>query len=1282
MRFANTVLATVLAGCSLLIDGSLARRNNINPCPKVCSTSNSPGLWRDYHRAPDLARCAEPMLLDLVLGTPLSEPRTQTIFACTQNASVPETSASEACLASSVQEENKTLSLQLGSWGPAADASVDTTAIGDIVDAAQSWLANAAACEQRHIFGYSGDNVVGIYIGSNVERADAAAALARLVLDHVENNGLASQVMAQYCGATAADSIGLAINTEGNLAAIQEVVRTWTTAGCATDSGAETSELQPSVTLRVAAAPVTADDSVQQLRPRRHLSARADECEVVQVESGDLCGPLATECGITVDELLEYNTADNFCNNLAVGQFVCCSAGELPDFSPQPNDNGTCYTYYVQTDDNCYDLAAANYITQDDIEDFNSQTWGWMGCEHGLQASQAICLSDGTPPFPAQLDNAVCGPQVPGTTQPSTDDSAVADWANLNPCPLNACCDIWGQCGITPEFCTETESPTGNPGTAAVDTNGCISNCGVEIMNNDEGPDEFGQVMYYLGSNVEERECLTLEAWQISQGSITHLQFGFGTINDDWSITVDKGSDQFDYFKSMTGVKKIISFGGWDFSTSPETYHIFREGVKEANRLTLAMNIAEFVRNNGLDGVDFDWEYPGEPDIEGIPAGSDDEGADYVEFLKLVRLVLDVDDSLSIAAPASFWYLQAFPIAEIAELVDYIVFMTYDLHGQWDYGKPDASPGCATGNCLWSHVNSTETQYGLSMITKAGVPSKQLMVGVSSYGRSFEMTDGSCTGPDCTYTANGAKKGQCTDTSGYLANGEINNIIASDATAVTGYDEDSDSDWMVYDGNQWVGYMTDNTKARRTSLYKGWNMGGTTDWSIDLQKFVLGADAGGIFIGDAVITPDACAAVGDDEVQASRDRQVAQWLQSYRDDMTTDSESVVEWEQGVFQDEQGHTCSNPGADICSFPTNCDNADVKPQWWAQFVIANFHQITTLLRDLLDKEVQTTFYDIDDIAEDFPVQDVDTPDMASILNNVGAALGLVAGRAGEAAESTLSTASGIMSMIASNIDDDEDDKPTVSDVLKKRLQIVLQSGYDGANNALIQMFENGDVSNWTFIDKNYDWSVANFFDGRFMTQLSGSEVKALQANMTTHMKQAMAGTAMRAANWYILKGSHSVDDCTTKNSGMVINDTCYTVEGPGGGYNEKTWSVPIDDDTLEKVTDTYSIALADLYENSWRCQVDTDGYGGTQGFSLLATEDNLPSCFYNLPVFIVDESDDSSVLSSPCNMWAYNYTASDDETPQVGITYLPENLASVFDGSYCQCSPPTSSYCNIG
>lgn len=38
-----------------------------------------------------------------------------------------------------------------------------------------------------------------------------------------------------------------------------------------------------------------------------------------------------------------------------------------------------------------------------------------MGCSD-LQIGQYICLSTGTPPFPATVSNAVCGPQVNDTT--------------------------------------------------------------------------------------------------------------------------------------------------------------------------------------------------------------------------------------------------------------------------------------------------------------------------------------------------------------------------------------------------------------------------------------------------------------------------------------------------------------------------------------------------------------------------------------------------------------------------------------------------------------------------------------------------------------------------------------------------------------------------------------------------------------------------------------------------------------------------------------------------
>jgi len=50
-------------------------------------------------------------------------------------------------------------------------------------------------------------------------------------------------------------------------------------------------------------------------------------------------------------------------------------------------------------------------------------------------------------------------------------------------------------------------------------------------------------------------------------------------------------------------------------------------------------------------------------------------------FLTILKGLLP-DQTVSIAAPASYWYLQNFPIQEIAEVIDYIIFMTYDLHGQ------------------------------------------------------------------------------------------------------------------------------------------------------------------------------------------------------------------------------------------------------------------------------------------------------------------------------------------------------------------------------------------------------------------------------------------------------------------------------------------------------------------------------------------------------------------------------------------------------------------------
>lgn len=123
------------------------------------------------------------------------------------------------------------------------------------------------------------------------------------------------------------------------------------------------------------------------------------------------------------------------------------------------------------------------------------------------------------------------------------------------------------------------------------------------------------------------------------------------------------------------------------------------------------------------------------------------------------------------------------------------------------------------------------------MITKAGVPSDKVIVGVTSYGRQFKMTDPNCVGKDCTFVGpkSSATGGRCTKTPEYISNAEIKEIIQTNPGAKV-ISNDDNSKTLIYDGN-WVSYMDEEDKARRADLYKLLNFGGVVDWAIDLIQF-------------------------------------------------------------------------------------------------------------------------------------------------------------------------------------------------------------------------------------------------------------------------------------------------------------------------------------------------------------------------------------------------------------------------------------------------------------
>jgi GH18 family chitinase len=699
------------------------------------------------------------------------------------------------------------------------------------------------------MFGQSGQATLGIYVGQGLLNQRISASALEIFEDNLDNLNISTPSLAmQLCGSNydSTHIFGIMVASDGKFAPIQDAIKSWANATCLSFSGStrftgQAAFITPLIPTNATTNSSRWSEAHSMIRKDQvhgkhfKIRPRAD-CETVSVEPVDSCASLATRCRISPANFTKYNPGASFCANLKPKQHVCCSSGSLPDFSPSPNADGTCYAYQAKANDNCDDLAAQFSLTREKIENFNKNTWGWNGCKL-LFVGTNMCLSKGNPPFPAPIANAVCGPQKPGSKPPN--DSS--DIAKMNACPLNACCNIWGQCGITKDFCIDTN--TGAPGTAEPGSYGCISNCGTDIVKGVKG--SAIRIGYYEGYGMN-RECLFQDASQIDTTQYTHIHFSFGTLTTDYEVEVGgvQSTYQFNEFKRLKGVKRILSFGGWEFSASPATYAIFRDGVTAANRLKMATKIANFIKKHDLDGVDIDWEYPGAPDFPDIPAASKADGPNYLLFLGILKNLLP-RKSISIAAPSSYWYLKQFPIKDIGRLVDYIVYMTYDLHGQWDAGNSNSQEGCDNGNCLRSQVNLTETKQSLAMITKAGVPANKVIVGITSYGRSYNMAQPDCWGPNCLYTGgrgnSEATKGKCTDTSGYLADAEIEDIINDKKRAgrvvKSFFDGLSQSDVLVYDQTQWVSYMSSKTKKQRSLIYSNWGMGGTTDWATDLQTF-------------------------------------------------------------------------------------------------------------------------------------------------------------------------------------------------------------------------------------------------------------------------------------------------------------------------------------------------------------------------------------------------------------------------------------------------------------
>ena len=132
---------------------------------------------------------------------------------------------------------------------------------------------------------------------------------------------------------------------------------------------------------------------------------------------------------------------------------------------------------------------------------------------------------------------------------------------------------------------------------------------------------------------------------------------------------------------------------------------------------------------------------------------------------------------------------------------------------------------------LRPHTNLTEIDEGLSLLWRAGLSAANVILGLGFYGRSFTLSDPSCSKPWCTFSE-GGKAGECTAAAGILSSAEISRII--DANSLEpGYDEKAAVKWIHWNTNQWVSYDDEETFVAKSVYANNLGLSGVMVWAID-----------------------------------------------------------------------------------------------------------------------------------------------------------------------------------------------------------------------------------------------------------------------------------------------------------------------------------------------------------------------------------------------------------------------------------------------------------------
>lgn len=192
---------------------------------------------------------------------------------------------------------------------------------------------------------------------------------------------------------------------------------------------------------------------------------------------------------------------------------------------------------------------------------------------------------------------------------------------------------------------------------------------------------------------------------------VTGINYAFAVLNDTHDKLVINNEERFrkviDLKQQKPELKIMLSLGG---SGAMGFSEMAADSLK---RRSIAGDCARIIHQYGIDGIDVDWEFPGDEN------GTPEDLPNFALLIKDIRDSIGADRILSVAPGMN--------MPDVMNMVDYLNIMAYDLGPQAPYHHTPLYRSEHTG---WHSVDEL-----IEHCFAQGVPPEKILLGLGFYGR-------------------------------------------------------------------------------------------------------------------------------------------------------------------------------------------------------------------------------------------------------------------------------------------------------------------------------------------------------------------------------------------------------------------------------------------------------------------------------------------------------------------------------------------------------------------